>query len=244
VSRPARIEHAVEYLDEPAHDLRELEASLDHLAGVNRWLGGQRILIRHIQPFLPRGRPARILDAGTGSADVPRALVRWARRHRRELSIVATDLHPQMVEIARSRSAGYREITVQRADVCRLPFRDGSFDVALLSLTLHHFDDAEQLRALQELGRVSRRAVMVNELERNWANYVGARLLAATVWRRNRLTRHDGPLSVLRAFAPRELLDRARRAGLPEPRVHRGFFFRLLLVAGASGERNDAAAAS
>lgn len=235
MSRPARVEYGAEHLDDAVHDARELEASLDHLAGVNRWLGGSRIVIRHLAPRLATGRTTYVLDAGTGSADVPRALVRWARRHGRPIHVVAADLHPQIVEIARRRTADDPEITVKRADVRRLPFRDGAFDLALLSLTLHHFDDADQLCALRELRRVARRAVLVNELERNWPNYLGARFLAATVWRRDRITRHDGPLSVLRAFTPDELLDRARRAGLPTPSVHRGFFCRLMLVADMAG---------
>jgi hypothetical protein len=42
--------------------------------------------------------------------------------------------------------------------------------------------------------------------------------------------RHDGPVSVLRAFTARELLAIARRAGIPA-RVHRSFPYRLVLVA-------------
>jgi hypothetical protein len=101
----------------------------------------------------------------------------------------------------------------------------------LLSLTLHHFEHADQIRALREAARVARRSVIVNELERCRPNYWGARLLAATRWRRNRLTRHDGPLSVLRAFTPAELAGLAAEAGLGECTVDRRYFFRLVLRA-------------
>src|SRR5690606_28900621 len=171
-------------------------------------------------------------DAGTGIGDLPRAIAERARRDGHGLRIVATDVHPQTLEIARRRLAAWPEITVEAADVRDLPYPDRAFDVALLSLTLHHLDDEDQITALRELGRVARRAVIVGELERSWPAYVGARILAATVWRRNRLTRHDGPISVLRAFTPGELLDLARRAGLERPHVHRHPLFRLVLVAG------------
>ena len=62
-------------------------------------------------------------------------------------------------------------------------------------------------------------------------NYIGARLLSWTWWRANPLTRHDGPLSVLRAFTAPELLAIARSAGLHGVRVERRWFFRLLLTA-------------
>jgi SAM-dependent methyltransferase len=147
--------------------------------------------------------------------------------------VVGCDLHAQTVAFAREWSRGFPEIRVVRADALALPFADGAFDVALLSLTLHHFDDAAQNVALRELARVARRGIVVNELERSWPNYLGARALAATLWRANHLTRHDGPLSVLRGFTADELHARARSAGLASARVDRRFFYRLVLSARA-----------
>ncbi|MBI4545393.1 MAG: methyltransferase domain-containing protein [Gemmatimonadetes bacterium] len=239
MSRPPRAEHVGELLDAAVHDPLELDVTLRQIAAVNRWLGGRRALLRHLLQLLPRARPARILDVGTGSADLPRAIADWARRRRRPVQIVATDLHPQMLEIARRSSAAYPEITVERADALELPYPDDSYDVALLSLALHHLEGGQQIRALQELRRVARSGLLVGELERDWPNYLGARFLGATLWRRNRLVRHDAPLSVLRAFTPAELLDLARRAGLPHPRVHRHFFHRLVLVDAESRRQRE-----
>jgi ubiquinone/menaquinone biosynthesis C-methylase UbiE len=146
------------------------------------------------------------------------------------VSITATDIHPQTLEVARRLSSGFPEIKVESADALALPYADRQFDVSILCLTLHHFDDAGQRTLLRELARVSRRAVIISELERHRLNYLGARLLAATWWRRNRITRHDGPLSVLRAFTSEELAAVAQNAGFDSFRVDRDFFFRLLLV--------------
>lgn len=225
-----RLAHATELLDAPEHDRAILEASLDHVAQVNRWLGGRRALLRHVTPLIAERGTTRILDMGTGSADLPRDIVDWARDHQRSIEITASDLHAQMRAIAALRSEAYPEITVQHADALALPFDDKSFDVALLSLTLHHFDPEDLVRVLKEAGRVCRRAVIVNELRRSWPNYLGARLLSETLWRSNPLTRHDGPLSVLRAFTAKELLTLARAAAL-SGRVHAHFFQRLVLVA-------------
>lgn len=231
IVRPARLEGGVERLDSPAHDEAELRTSLDHLAGVNRWLGGRRALLRHLPALLPAGRTARILDVGTGSADIPLALAAWGRRHTRPLEIVASDVHAQMLAVALRRTAAEPWIRIVQADALDLPFGERAFDVVLLSLTLHHLEGETGVRALRELARVAGRAIVVNELERCWPNLIGARLLALTVWRRDPLTRHDGPMSVRRAFTTHELRHFGESAGLEAVRVHRHFFHRLLLLA-------------
>ncbi|HUP89278.1 MAG TPA: methyltransferase domain-containing protein [Longimicrobiales bacterium] len=229
LSQIPRAENAPELLDEPLHDRHELEQSLDHVAAVNRWLGGVRSLMLHVEPLLEDG--VRVLDVGTGSADLPRRIVQTARRRNLQIRVTATDLHPQMRELAAARCAEYPEIEIDDADALALKYPDSSFDIATLSLTLHHFDGNEQLRVLQELARVAK-VVVVNDLRRNRLNYVGAKLLGLTFWRVNRLTRHDGPLSVLRAFTPDELLQLSLRAGL-QGRVYTHYFERVVLVAHA-----------
>lgn len=225
-----RTTHAVERLDAARHDPAELEQSLRQVAGVNRWLGGARSLLAHLDRLLPARGPASLLDCGTASADLPRAIADHARRTGRDVRIRATDLHPQMVEIARQACAGYPEITVERADVLDLPYGDGTFDGATFAMTLHHMEGADAVRCLHELARVSRRAILVADLERSVLNWLGALALGATVWRGNRLTRHDGPLSVRRSLTADELLDLARSAGFAHATVHRHFPFRLVLI--------------
>lgn len=225
-----RAEASPELLDEPCHDLRELAQSLAHVAAVNRWLGGARCLIEHLAPLLSSQQPTRILDVGTGSADLPRSVIRTARRRRCLVEITACDVHPQVLAIAEAESEGFPELSISRADALALPFESQSFDVATLSLALHHFDGDDQVQVLRELARVTRRCVIVNELHRTRLNYLGARVLAATLWRGNRLTRHDGPLSVLRAFTPAELRALADAAGMRGV-VFKHYFQRVVLVA-------------
>lgn len=236
MTRLVRVEHAEERMDRPDVDPADLAGALDHVATVNRWLGGRRALLRHLTWALdnPRGHPARIIDVGTGSADLPSAISRWARDRRRSVEVTGVDRHDLTLQVAARRVREDPAIQVVRGNGLSLPFASGTFDVALLSMTLHHMDGPALHGILAETARVARGGrILVGELERCIPGYVGARLLAASVWRRNPVTRHDGPLSVLRAFTPGELLDLADRAGLREPRVHRHPFYRLILRAHA-----------
>lgn len=224
---PRRIAHAQELLDVETTDSKELNASLRHVAQVNRFFGGEHSLLQRIRPHYADG--LRVLDIGTGNGAIPCRIAADAVRHEVDIEITAIDSNAAMLDIARATTRAYPCITLQQADALALPFADGSFDIACMTLTLHHFEGAAAVRALCEMRRVAR-IVLVSDLERCWPNYLGARLLALTWWRRNRITRHDGPLSVLRAFTSHELMDLARDAGL-KARVHRHFFHRLVLEA-------------
>ena len=222
-----------ELMDEAAADAGELARALADLRGVNRWLGGTRVVLRHLSALVARNPRAsyRILDVGTGSGDIPIHVARWARTKGIGVEIVATDNHPATLEMARRHTAGIAEIRAEAADALHLPYGDGSFDVALCSTALHHFDaEADVVRVLGEMDRVSRIGIVVNDLARSRTALLGARLLAATVWRTHALTRHDGPLSVRRAFTPAELRALADRAALPNARVHAHVPFRVALV--------------
>ncbi|MFB3819312.1 MAG: methyltransferase type 11, partial [Candidatus Methylomirabilales bacterium] len=110
-----------------------------------------------------------------------------------------------------------------------LPYASGSLHLALASLLLHHLEGEAPVRLLRELDRVSSRAAVVNDLRRGWlplaATWLGLRLCS-----RDPLIRHDGPLSVRRAFTPAELLRLAGQAGWRAPRVTPRVPFRLALV--------------
>jgi hypothetical protein len=166
-----RAEDVPELLDEPNHNPRQLEVSLRHVAQVNHWLGGTRALTHALARVLGN-KGGSLLDLATGNGEVPIALVHWARRRSIPLRIHATDVHPQMLELARKNCQPYPEITVDPADALRLQYPDGQFTGR---------DDARSapLRRsgspprVAEAARVSQRAVLINELERGWPNYTG-----------------------------------------------------------------------
>ncbi len=225
---------APEILDAPdavpadalAHNLRDIRR-------VNRFAGGTAVVLRHLPELLAdvsRGTTITLLDIATGSGDIPRALVRWSRRRGYVFRVLATDVSEDVLVIARRETADEPTITLEACDARALPYPDGAFDIAVCSLALHHFPRAEAIMVLAEMGRVSRRGIILNDLVRTWPGYVGAWLLG-NVTTTNRLTRHDAPLSILRAFTPDELGTMAREAGLSHIEVTPHLFWRMALVA-------------
>lgn len=99
--------------------------------------------------FVPTG--AEVLDVGTGPGVL---LVELAER-RPDLSVTGVDLSTDMVAAAQRNLRGFGDRARARvADVTRLPFDDGAFDVIVTSFSMHHWDDPEA--ATPELARVLR----------------------------------------------------------------------------------------
>jgi ubiquinone/menaquinone biosynthesis C-methylase UbiE len=230
-ARPRRRD-AVELLDSASLDARALAGNLRDLRRANRWLGGLAVVRRHLWRAIatcPLDEPGRVLDVGTGAADLPLALATWARRQGRPIRVVGLDHHAQVIAYAARQTRAHPAIRLVRADACALPFPGGAFDYAVCALTLHHLPPHDAVALLAALARVARRGVVVSDLERSWPAYA-ATWLWSRVCTANPLTRHDGPLSVLRAYSPAELRALAAAAGLPAARVYREPFFRLALV--------------
>ncbi len=177
----------------------------------------------------PAGDIIRVLDVGTGGADLPRNIARHLAHRSLRPIIFALDKQRAVADIAVERSNGSHRIVVIVGDGIALPMPDKCVDVAISSTTLHHLTDADAVRCVREMARVSRLQVIVGDLDRNLLALGGAHVLARTWWRRSRY-RFDGPMSVRKAFTRSELLDIGKEAGLRSPQVHRHFPFRLTLV--------------
>lgn len=236
-----------EHLDRGGHDPDALARALSHVGAVDRWLGGRFALRRHLDSLL-RDRVQRrlaLVDVGTGDGAVLARLGEWLAGRGMDVTAVGIELHPEILAVARARQRslqgpgkagepagdrmGSARTHLVRADGLVLPLADDSVDVALCTLTLHHFTDEAAVALVAEMARVSRLAVLVSDLERSRTHYLGARVLAATVWRADPISAHDGPLSVLRSFTADELAAIGALAGLERVRVRRHLPFRLML---------------
>jgi ubiquinone/menaquinone biosynthesis C-methylase UbiE len=192
----------------------EFDLAYQELETINRNLGG----VRAIERFLPAANSdLLILDVAAGGCDVSEAIME-SRRCR----VVALDCNPSGLKRA------VRSWPVV-GDALELPFDDGVFDVVCASLFFHHLSDEDCVRVLRQMWRIARRLVLVNDLHRSVVAYFAIRALTGA-FSRSRMVRHDGPVSVLRAFRPSELLEIARRAEVPA-RVYRSFPYRLVLAA-------------
>jgi ubiquinone/menaquinone biosynthesis C-methylase UbiE len=106
---------------------------------------------RRFEIALLADSPRRVLEVGCGTGE----LLRFVAERFPAAELTGLDLDAEALGRARRKldAAGARaELVPGRGD--SLPFPDGSFDLVLSSLMLHHLDTETKVRALKEWRRV------------------------------------------------------------------------------------------
>ncbi len=193
----------LEMMDRPQPVSTELERDLERLRQLNRWFGSHRLVSTFMRRWILPGAQMRVVDLATGSGDIPRLVVDHARKIGAQIEIDAVDQQPATLEIARSLSAEYPEISYHTANILEWDCAQG-YDIALCSLVLHHFSDDDAVKLLRRCRALSKRFVLASDLRRGF--------LLPLIFREP-MTRFDARLSAQRAFSFVEMRELAIQAG-------------------------------
>ncbi|MCB0847406.1 MAG: methyltransferase domain-containing protein [Bacteroidetes bacterium] len=190
-----------------------LQKALRQLAIINTWLGGNRVVVNGLKkmvrdiPSAELSKPLEIVDLGCGGGDALRSVARWARRKKIPVKLTGVDANDFTVEYAKELSRNYPEITFIKADCFSSRFLDQSFDFTLCSLFLHHFSDRELNARLKDIKKISRRGVIINDLQRHWLPFYLFRVFAWLLFA-SKMVIYDGSVSILRGFTREEWINK------------------------------------
>lgn len=116
--------------------------------------------------------PLRVADLGCGDGYLTMEASRWASR------VIAIDRSRPVLERARAlaRRRGVRNVTWRQGEIERIPLRDASVDLAILSQALHHAGDPAA--AINEAARIvaPRGRVLVLDLREHEQEWVAEQL--------------------------------------------------------------------
>lgn len=216
----------VELLDTDAGTAAEVSASLADLRWFNRWFGGTTTaskMIRHVATHIGQ-KSFSYLEVAAGSGYVPHSVQKALTRDGIQLDVTLLDRAPSHL------SNGGRSIA---ADALALPFRDGSFDLVSSGLFAHHLSPEQVVQFVNEALRVSRCAVLINDLIRHPAHL--ALVYAGLPLYRSRITRHDAPASVRQAYTVDEMREILERTAAARVEMERSYLFRMGVIAWKAG---------
>ena len=141
-----------------------------------------------------------LVDVGFGHGDMLRAIAHWARRHGKTARLVGIDLNPHSAPVAHAATDPALGIEYRTGAAEALDFTP---DFIISSLVAHHMKDAELAGFVGWMEANATRGWFINDLHRHPLAWAGFRVLAA-ILRWHPIVRHDGALSVRRAFVRKD----------------------------------------
>ncbi len=215
-------------MDGEAVTAQEFAACIEDLAQVNTVTLARPPTLAFLDRAFAATPPARtltVVDVGYGAGDMLRALARHGRKRGRSLRLIGFDINPRSEPVARRLTPPDLAIDFRTGDAFAMA-ADEPVDLVVSSLVTHHMDDAGIVAFLQWMERKAALGWFVNDLHRHWFAYHGFSLLAGAV-RWHPFVRHDGPLSIARAFRREDWALLLAAAGLEDrAEVHWRFPFR------------------
>jgi SAM-dependent methyltransferase len=211
-----------ELLDTDAGTPREVEQSIADLRMFNRAFGGIRTVSSTLRRIARQKNLQELswVDVAGSEGYVAQAAGKSLARSGIRLDTVVMD---------RAWTHMDHRLPAVCGDALALPFADNSFDAVGCSLFVHHLEPDEITRFAAEALRVARHALLIHDLIRHplhlALSYLGFPLY------RSRITRHDAPASVRRAYTVDEIkniLGRAARASSIE--VQRFYLYRMGVI--------------
>jgi 2-polyprenyl-3-methyl-5-hydroxy-6-metoxy-1,4-benzoquinol methylase len=209
----ARDTRLVELMDDPACDPRRLAATYRRFRVVNRLVSGwgtvwRRALAPHLAGL---GRPARVLDLGSGGGDLVVRLAALARRDGVEVAFTGADPDPRALAVARDFAGADRRFVC--ADASSLRTAGEQYDAVVSNHVLHHLDAQAPASAPTSLAAFADDALALSSGPVLHGDIARGRLAYAlygigiTPFAPGTFLRTDGLRSIRRSFTRAELSD-------------------------------------
>jgi len=185
-----------------------LKASLDKIAQINQFLGGNALTLKGVSKLLQNTSGSdliTIMDVGCGNGDMLRKLADFGFENNLKFRLIGVDANEFTVNYAVDLSRNYSNITYEKLDIFDKSFEEMKYDILLCTLTLHHFKNNEIIKLLLCFYANSKLGFVINDLHRSSVAYRLFQLICF-VFQLNEMPRKDGLTSILRGFKKQELI--------------------------------------
>jgi 2-polyprenyl-3-methyl-5-hydroxy-6-metoxy-1,4-benzoquinol methylase len=194
------------------YSAEEYRDCLYQLDRIGRYLGGDRATMSAFDRL--QSPPASIVDVGCGGGFFT---LKLAKRYP-STRVVGIDINPQALEVAREHQAScgrhLSNLSFEQPELPTLIYPPKSIDVITATLLCHHLPDDILIDFLKRSYAIASQAIILNDLHRHWLA-PPAFACATALFFRNRLVKHDGQLSICRAFTYDNWIYYLKAAGIP-----------------------------
>lgn len=205
-----------EIMDDFSLKGEELRTTLNEIAAINKMLGGNSLTLQGVKKLLKksvRSGTITIMDVGCGNGDMLRMLADYCAKKNIKVTLVGVDANRFTIDYAQQLSVDYPNIVYVCMDIFSTEFQEMQYDIALCTLTLHHFKDDEILNIISIFNKNARVGVVINDLQRSGLAYRLFRFISH-LFNLGRMAKEDGLTSILRGFRKEELKEFANKLNL------------------------------
>lgn len=195
-----------EIMDDMTMEGRELRRTLDLLSSINHWLGGNSLTLDGVGEILKghdKDKPVRIVDLGCGNGDMLRHLQKYGEEMGYRFELLGVDANPASIAYAEELSSAVPNVSFKSINIFSKEFEALEYDIAVATLFMHHFSDAEITKLVSEIKQKSTIGVLINDLHRSEMAY--ALFWVISLFFGNRVARNDGLVSIRKAFRREDL---------------------------------------
>jgi len=197
-----------------------IDDALKELKIINNYLGGVSTTVSALKYFTrDKLISLKIIDVGSGSSDN---------------LIIAKNTYPnlQLLSVDKNISVlNYSKNSLQKinSDAYHLPFKDECCDIVHIALFLHHFNEDQIEKLLNEFLRICKKGIIINDLQRSLLALAGIKLLTV-LFSKSILVKNDAPVSVKRSFNKSEIINFLRKSGISNYIIKYKWAFRWMVV--------------
>lgn len=214
-----------EFMDRSDCDPVLLENTYHQFSTINLLLSQwKKVYKKYLKPRLSSSHSTTLLDIGFGGGDIPLKLARWAAEDGLLLHITAIETDIRTLDYVNSLDAP-ENITFLHTSSQALVEEGRTFDLVISNHLMHHLEDEDLLRLMEDARKLSTQLVVFNDILRSDLGYLLFTTFSRLLFRKSFIT-VDGLISIKRSFTFRELRKLAPDAWT----VHSLFPFRLLMI--------------
>jgi 2-polyprenyl-3-methyl-5-hydroxy-6-metoxy-1,4-benzoquinol methylase len=217
----------LELLDQPNIPAADIQRNLYELSVINDKLGGHSVTWKGFIQLAKKEKEYHVCEIGCGGGDNLKIIEKKAAGKYAPISFTGIDINADCIQVAENiRWDSPVHFLVNDYKKVKLASKP---DIIFCSLFCHHFKDSELIEMFQWMKENSRCGFFINDLHRHSLAYHSIRILTR-IFSRSYLVKNDAPLSVLRGFKKKELINLLNKAGISMYTIQWRWAFRWLVI--------------